>query len=205
MPRRKALLRRRGTPEYNAWLSMKQRCFAKSSKYYSYYGGRGITVYPPWITSFPDFLACSGERPSSDHSLDRIDNNGNYEPRNIRWATRTQQQQNKRDNRNLQFSGVTKCLRQWARDTGIDPGTLRARLRKGWSPEQVLTKPVEHPMISYAGRTQSLLAWAKELNTTSCVIWRRLHLGWSTEKALTYPVRPRKSKLDTPSQPVVES
>jgi len=87
----------RNTPEYRAWSAMKTRCYnKKTGDKYRIYGGRGITVCREWLHNFPAFLEHIGNRPSTGHSLDRINNNGNYEPGNVRWATRKEQQQNRR-------------------------------------------------------------------------------------------------------------
>lgn len=83
------------TPEYNVWISMRRRCMCETDKSYPDYGGRGITICRRW-DSFPAFLEDMGKRPSLDHSIDRIDNNAGYYPGNCRWATRSQQQKNKR-------------------------------------------------------------------------------------------------------------
>lgn len=82
------------TPEYHAWNAMIHRCTNEKYNNYKYYGGRGIKVCKKWNNSFENFLADMGKRPSSKHSLDRINNDGNYEPSNCRWATKKQQMSN---------------------------------------------------------------------------------------------------------------
>lgn len=84
------------TPTYRSWRAMLSRCENPNATGYGRYGGRGITVCDRWRADFTAFLADMGERPSIDHSIDRIDTDGNYEPSNCRWATRSEQQQNKR-------------------------------------------------------------------------------------------------------------
>lgn len=78
-------------PLYNIWQQMKQRCYNPNAGYYHRYGGRGIRVCERWLSSFVNFSADIGPRPSPKHSLDRINNNGNYEPGNVRWATQKEQ------------------------------------------------------------------------------------------------------------------
>lgn len=85
-----------GTPEYTCWQRMLSRCYQPSHPHYHYYGGRGITVCPEWRESFDAFLRDVGLRPTADLTFDRIDVNGNYEPGNVRWATRLVQSRNRR-------------------------------------------------------------------------------------------------------------
>ena len=84
------------TPEYRAWSGMKGRCYRQSSSNYLDYGGRGIKVCDNWLNSFENFLRDVGLRPSAHHSLDRINVNGDYSPDNFRWASKTEQSNNRR-------------------------------------------------------------------------------------------------------------
>lgn len=84
------------TSEYKAWESAKARCFQPNHHGFKNYGGRGITMCEEWRNDFPAFLAHVGPRPHPTYSIDRINNNGNYEPGNVRWATKTQQIHNRR-------------------------------------------------------------------------------------------------------------
>ena len=106
------------------------------------YGGRGIRVCERW-KSYEAFFADVGARPSAEHSLDRIDTNGHYEPGNVRWATRREQNRNHRYHRWLTHQGETKMLAEWAEETGIGRSTIHLRLKAGWSTERALTEPVK--------------------------------------------------------------
>ena len=132
---------RKRSPEYMAWAQMKLRCLNPKSPKYPRYGGRGISVCSAWL-EFDAFIADMGARPSPDHSIDRIDNDGDYEPSNCRWATRTQQQRNREANRRLTHDGETATLAEWAERLGISTATLYSRVgRLGWSVEKALTTP----------------------------------------------------------------
>jgi len=133
---------RSGSPEYNTWILMKRRCFDKRIPKYQNYGGRGIAVCDEWVASFEAFLSHVGPRPSPDHSIDRIDNNGNYEPGNVRWATAAQQSRNMRTTTMLTVGGVTRPLVEWAELKNIKAITLHRRIHRGWSPERAVLTPV---------------------------------------------------------------
>jgi hypothetical protein len=119
------------TPEYFRWLSMKLRCYHPSHHAFKDYGGRGITVCDRWKHDFEAFLSDVGERPSPEHSLDRIDNDGNYEPNNVRWATRQEQANNRRTNVKVTYDGREQTLAQWARELGITPEGVAYRVKHG--------------------------------------------------------------------------
>lgn len=100
-------------PNYATWLGIKYRCYNSNSKDYIHYGGRGIKVYDGWINNFTAFNDYVGEKPSADYSLDRIDNNGNYEPGNVRWATRHEQMANMRNNAKTVGVNYDKRRNKW--------------------------------------------------------------------------------------------
>ena len=130
------------TAEYSIWRAMKSRCRGLNSVAFKYYGGRGIKICQEWSNNFVTFFADMGERPSDKHTLERINNDGDYKPSNCRWATRAEQNRNKRDTRLLTFRGETRCVTDWAKTLGISTGGLFYRLRHNWSIERALTTPV---------------------------------------------------------------
>lgn len=125
---------------YKCWQSMRERCLNPKSTSWPRYGGRGITICERW-NDFTNFLADMGERPQGT-SIDRIDNSRGYEPINCRWATNTEQQNNRSINRIVEFRGERLTLAQWGARTGIAPNTIKERLRHGWSEERALTESV---------------------------------------------------------------
>jgi hypothetical protein len=130
------------TAEYVAWYGIKDRCYRVSSAAYVNYGARGITVCDRWRDSFENFIADMGEKPSKLHSLDRIDNSRGYSPDNCRWATRSEQNRNTRQNRLLNVNGEVKCLTDWAEEYGLTERIVRQRIdRLGWSVEKALNTP----------------------------------------------------------------
>lgn len=128
--------------EYDVWVSMLQRCNNHQNPSYHRYGARGIIVCEEWNESFEVFIRDMGRRPSPAHSIDRINNNGNYEPLNCRWATRREQARNMRSNVILDYNGKSLCLSEWAEQVGIPLSIIDSRLRRGgWSVEKALTTP----------------------------------------------------------------
>ena len=126
--------------EYKIWQGIKSRCFNPKCTQYKNYGARGITMCESWRTSFEQFLKDVGKRPSGT-CIDRINNNGNYEPGNVRWVTQRQQMNNTRLSVRVEFDGVSKTLAEWAREKGLDYRTFYSRLRHGWSVERAITEP----------------------------------------------------------------
>lgn len=130
------------TKEYNTWSSMKQRCTNKTEVAYKNYGGRGIIICEGWLNSYENFLADMGRAPSPQHSIERINNNGNYEPGNCRWATIDEQQNNRRNNVHIKYLGISKTIPQWSREVGLSVPVIIGRLKRHWSVHDALTTPV---------------------------------------------------------------
>lgn len=125
-----------GSPEYRTWNSMWARCTNPLIERYPRYGGRGITVCDRW-KSFENFYEDMGPRPSLNHSIERDDVDGNYEPGNCRWATKKEQGRNTSTNLFVEYRGERKCVAQWCEETGIPYATFIQRLRRGLPLDQV--------------------------------------------------------------------
>lgn len=134
------------TQLYGEWRGIKNRCFVPTSVSYPHYGGRGITMCDEWkndYTKFRDYVTQLPHYGEDGRSLDRIDNNGNYEPNNVRWATAEEQANNTSQNRILTLNGESHTMREWSKKLGIKPTTLQNRVYYGWSDFEVLTIPVK--------------------------------------------------------------
>lgn len=133
---------KRGKPttEYQIWQGMMKRCENPRCPTYRHYGGRGITVHPT-LRTFEGFLAHLGPRPAG-LTLERINNDSNYEPGNVCWATRKAQARNSRHNRLITINGATRPLVEWCEQNGLRPGTASMRLHYGWSERDAVTTPV---------------------------------------------------------------
>lgn len=124
--------------EYRIWCAMKARCSNHNNDRYHRYGGRGIKVCERWNV-FENFIADMKDAPSEKHSIDRINNDGNYEPSNCRWATIYEQSNNKISNVFIEYNGERLTTAQWARKIGIPQHRIASRVRKGYSPKEILS------------------------------------------------------------------
>ncbi len=127
------------TSIYVAWCSMRSRCSDPKSESYSRYGGRGIRVCDRWNFSFESFISDMGDRPEG-MTIELIDNDGNYEPGNCRWATVAEQGRNKSNNRMITAFGMTYCLSEWVEITGMARTTLKKRLNRGIQGEHLFMR-----------------------------------------------------------------
>ncbi len=116
---------------YSVWCGMKTRCLNPNALSYKHYGGRGVLICNEWL-DFENFYDDMGECPEG-HTLDRIDNNGNYELNNCRWATKEQQDSNKQNSRFVTYKGITKTIAQWERLYNMPQNLLRGRLKLDWT------------------------------------------------------------------------
>lgn len=133
------------TSEYKTWIGIKTRCYNLNNEKYPIYGGRGIKVCDKWLgeEGFINFLKDMGNKPSSNHSIDRINVNGNYCPENCKWSTRSEQQRNKTNTKFITFKGETLSLPDWCDKLKISKSTLIKRLNK-WTIDEAFTKPIKN-------------------------------------------------------------
>lgn len=131
------------SPEYKVWISMNQRCHNSKTTGFENYGGRGIQVCEDWRGpgGFVKFYQYIGARPTPKHTLERINNDGNYEPENVKWATRFEQMKNWRRNRMVTLNGQTKHVAAWARELKVNEQVLNYRLKVGWPFERLSEQP----------------------------------------------------------------
>lgn len=132
---------RKISKEYRTWIHMNGRCYTPTDHKYKNYGARGITVCDRWRASYENFLADMGRAPSPKHSLDRKENNGNYEPGNCRWTTNKTQANNKRNNLRLEYNGELKTLTEWCDQFGVIYTSAQRRRKSGKSFEEIFFVP----------------------------------------------------------------
>lgn len=187
-----------GTSIWNRWYSMIQRCTDPNWKHYADWGGRGITVCKRWL-KFENFYADMGDIPFDGAEVERRDNHAGYCLENCYWATRTQQQRNKRSNKLIEFKDQTKTLAEWSEITGIKRTTISQRLEHGWSVEKALTAPLMHSVpsepkknprarqVTIADETKTLTEWAKIIGISTSALRYRLAANWPDDKIFKEP------------------
>lgn len=178
------------TPTWKAWHRMIERCSSPNCSGWHKYGGRGIAVCPRWKT-FEHFLADMGHKPYGK-TLDRIDNNGNYEPSNCRWASLKQQARNRRSSRMVDYNGRKWVLAELAEEYGIALRTLWERIRLWGDVAKAVETPLNgHFSLTVNGVTKTKEQWAKQLGARSGykIITSRLKQGWPLEKVVSHPLR----------------
>lgn len=185
---------------YRAWSNMRNRCLNPNNDHYHRYGGRGIKICTRWLR-FINFLADMGECPNG-LSLERVDNDGNYELENCKWATTKEQARNKSRVRLITFRGRTQMISEWARELGIADHSLSERLNR-WPLEFALTLPAQGyhcRFIAYEGRSQSQAQWAREAGISVHTLRARVWAGWEFKDALA-PLKynGKRDKVQRPS------
>lgn len=180
-------------PEYRVWVNMIQRCTNSNNPSFPDYGGRGIRICSRWLDSFDAFFADVGNRPTTDHSIERRDVNGHYEPGNCRWATAEEQANNTRRNVRVVYGGEELTITQLSRKVGMASPTLFSRLARGQTIEQataVERPPRSRPEKCYDldGEPRTLKEWAAISGTTYETLYSRIHeRGMSLKDALAVP------------------
>lgn len=185
------------------WNGMKGRCNNKNNENYHRYGGRGIEICDEWyiFDTFYEWALNNGYKDGL--SIDRIDNDGNYEPNNCRWVNDIIQANNRSTNHLIEYNGETHTLQEWSRIIGIDRRIIWKRItRDGWSVSEALGTPIkeqkrgEDLLIEFQNEKHSLSEWARILGITRETLKSRFKRGWDVEKAFTQNVR-QKNNINT--------
>lgn len=172
-------------PEYGVWQGILRRCLNADDWAYRWYGGRGITVCDRWMNSFSAFFDDMGPR-ADGQGIDRINNDGNYEPSNCRWASREVNTRNRSIARMLTFNGETKNLIEWSNETGVSSSLFIHRVKTlGWSEEKAMFTPPRLLRLTHGGLTLTMKEWAKHTGIRRATIQYRICQGWDIDRALT--------------------
>lgn len=174
--------KRSGTRLYRIWKGMKSRCYNQNADHYDRYGGRGIVVCEEWKNDFVSFkLWAMYNGYQDDLTIDRIDNDGNYEPSNCRWVTMEQQGNNRKGNYIIEYNGESHTLSEWSKKTGIKVITLWDRINLlGWPIELALTtKNANEKLIEYNGVKHNIRQWAGILHINYSTLRRKIKSGES--------------------------
>lgn len=186
---------------YRMWNHMLSRCYNKNDSSYYRYGERGIIVCDEWKNSYHTFREWAINNGYSDElSIDRIDNDGNYNPNNCKFSTAKEQMNNTSTNHRIEYKGEIKTVSQWAELYGMDIMQLENRILRGWDIETALTKPIQSGLdreycdfIKWNGEVHNISEWAKILGIKQTTLNARINAyGWSVDRAFTTPVNRRK-------------
>ena len=181
---------------YGVWKSMRGRCYYESSENYYLYGGRGIKICDEWedFENFRDWAMANGYDPYADFgecTIDRIDPNGDYCPDNCRFVSMRVQANNRNTTRFLTYNGKEIALAEFSRMINIDPGTIRERLKRGMTPEEIANTSIDdyQKKITIDGITDTLTNFCIKYNIDRSLVWDRIYRsGWDPKIALTAPI-----------------
>lgn len=176
-----------GTKEYTAYQNARDRCLRKANNSYDRYGGRGIKFM---FDSFVEFFDEVGLAPSPQHTLDRIDNTGNYEKGNLRWATHCEQQRNKRNNRLVASGGITMTAVGWEELLGLRKNIVAARFFYGRSDDALSSSKLrrkDSKTYVFKGVAMTVTELAKHTELSADSLRARLARGWSVEDSVLLP------------------
>jgi hypothetical protein len=184
------------TPEYRVWKAMRQRCHSPNSRMFRFYGAKGVTVCDRWRNSFQNFIDDMGERPSPQHSIERVDVELGYCPENCTWATREEQDRNRRDNVFVVYEGQRMVLTDAAEASGIPFNTLRARLERNWPPEQLFSASGTHhrmppgtKFVVYQGAQMTVKEAAAASGVNAATLNGRIRKGWPEDQLFSPAVK----------------
>lgn len=170
---------------YTIWLSMKARCSNPNNNRHNRYGGRGIKVCQKWDENFLAFKEWALSNGYQDNlSIDRIDNNGNYEPDNCRWSTNKEQCNNRSTNIVIKYNGVEKTATEWGEELGIDTHTIIKRYKQHKPLDEVFAKNLKDVVIEFDGERHTISEWSKITGIKHSTIWSRYNRGLSVDDVL---------------------
>lgn len=183
------------TKEYQAWKNMKARCYSTCNKTHGKYYENNIQVCDRWKNSFENFLQDMGKAPNN-HSLDRIDNLGNYEPNNCKWSTVKEQSCNRSDfNLKYTYNGETKILSEWAELYNLDYNNLHKRIFKSNMSFEEAIVYNNLKLIFYKGEFKTAQEWSSLLNIPLSIIYDRKSRGWASERMFEQPIGTKKNVI----------
>lgn len=184
-------------PLYKIWRGIKTRCFNSNSKSYERYGGRGITMCNEWSNNAASFCQWSLDNGyKKGLSIDRIDNDGNYEPNNCRWVDKFVQANNKRNNHKVLYNGEIYSLNELERLTGLDHRLIGNRLERGWDIEKIISTPTEKGRNQYGEKytTETFIKRAKEVHGDTYIYDDVVYSGCDNP---IYVICPKHGKFKT--------